>query len=460
MNRRAATAACLAFVTIAVADAPFGGARADEPSSVEAVAASTPTAAPSAARTVTLEEAFVLARRHASDLRIADVAIDRANASERIALAALLPQVNGSLSYTQFDQAIERGGLVIRQPFSIGGNLSVSENLSLRSYQSYRSAGVSRQSSEAQLADARRTVLAAVARAYFSELAAERNAALARSQLEAATRQHVAVRARVDAGIAVALDASRSELAMLEAATRVADNDAALARAQDLFGQALGLEESVGAAEAPFPNADEPVGHYVSRALSSRSDLRVGDLRRESARLSRQDAWFRFAPTLNLAWNLNWTPQVTAFQPRPVQWSAVATLNIPFYDGGARYGALRDADGAIAQAQEQYEALERSIRIDVRDAHRRVETTGRAIEFARRSEQVATLAVGRAEASYAAGASTGLELDDARRSLEQAQLTVLVRVLERQLAVVDLLTHAGEDLLSAGNERETRDSGR
>lgn len=448
----------MAIVSLAVAESPLVTVRADEPSSVEAVAASTPSVAPTAARTVTLEEAFVLARRHASDLRVAEVAIDRASASERIALAALLPQVNGSLSYTQYDRAIEREGLVIRQPFSVGGNLSVSENLSLRSYQSYRSAGVSRQSSEAQLADARRTVLAAVARAYFSELAAERNAALARSQLEAATRQHVAVRARVDAGIAVALDASRSELAMLEAATRVADNDAALARAQDLFGQALGLEESVGAAEAPFPDANESVGHYVSRALSSRSDLRVGELQRESARLSRQDAWFRFAPTLNLSWNLNWTPQVTAFQPRQVQWSAVATLNIPFYDGGARYGALRDAEGAIAQAQEQYEALERSIRIDIRDAYRRVETTGRAIEFARRSERVAALAVERAEASYAAGASTGLELDDARRSLEQAQITVLVRVLERQLAVVDLLTHAGEDLLSAGNERETRDA--
>src|SRR5690349_14528096 len=80
---------------------------------------------PEPSRRISLQQAFELARRGASDIHLAELAIERARAAERIALAALLPQVNASFSYTRWDQAVERMGLVIRQQDTFAGNVTV-----------------------------------------------------------------------------------------------------------------------------------------------------------------------------------------------------------------------------------------------------------------------------------------------------------------------------------------------
>ncbi|MCA9602401.1 MAG: TolC family protein, partial [Myxococcales bacterium] len=355
---------------------------------------------PVVSTSVSLLEALALAKQHASDVRIARDQTERADAAQRTALAALLPSFTGNLSLTRWDKEIARSGIVVRRLNTVGGSLNATENLSLRSWNAYRSAGVSADAAELDLKNAHRLMLASVASAYFAELASERNATLARSQLTQADRQYRAVKARLDAGVALAIDASRAELAVLDAARRVSDADAALARNQDLLGQAIGLDEPVAATEAPAPEAGDTVESYVTRALTKRPDLRSAKLAKTIADYAIDDAWFRFAPSLGITWQLTWTPQTTTFQPNPTQWSAVATLSVPIFDGGARYGALRDARAAFHQSEERIRALTRSIRNDIRDAHRRVETASRAFDIAQRSVDVARLSAEQAEAAY------------------------------------------------------------
>ncbi len=398
---------------------------------------------PEPGRRITLQVAMRIAREGSSDLRLAALSIERSRAAERIALAGLLPNLSASFSYTHWDQAVERMGLVIRQQDTFAGAIVANENLSLQRWNATRIADANTRVSSAQEREAQRLAMASVARAFFGELAAERNAVLARSQLAAAERQHRAVVARVTAGVALSIDSARSELAMLDAARRVADIDASLGRARDLLGLALGLDEAVAAEQSEIA-IDGTLEAHLSSALRTRPDIRAARASLEAAELGVEDAWFRFVPTLGLSFTLNWTPQTTAFNPNPTQWLGVATLTLPIFDGGARYGALDDAEAVVAQARERIRALERVVRADVRDAHRRVEAASRSFEFAERSVAVARLAAERAEAAYNSGALTGLELDDARRAVEQAELTAILRALDRELAMVDLLSFVGE----------------
>ncbi|MCC7537687.1 MAG: TolC family protein [Deltaproteobacteria bacterium] len=387
-----------------------------------------------------------LRRAHAStsEIRLARLAVERAEEAERAALSALLPNLTATAAYTRYDSEIERAGVgVIREADLFSGTVVASETIVPRTFGTRRTAAASTRLARSRVRDAARLVRASAARTFYTVLTARRAAALARTQLQGAIRQHRATDARIRAGVALPIDRSRAELAVLEAARRVADADATLARAQDQLGHVLALEEPVDAEGDPAPRADEPLDRWIERAFSRRADLRVLDASRLVARRTLSEQWLRFLPTLSISWTLNWTSASTAFSGDNVSWVAVGQLTVPLYDGGARYSAIRDAGLALDEIAEREVQLRRSVRLEVRDAFRRVETARRALELSQRSVDVAERARRRAEAAYAAGALTGIELDEARRQHEEAETTVLLRALDRQLAMVDLLAASG-----------------
>lgn len=396
------------------------------------------------ARRVTLEQALRIAHASTSEVRLARLAVERAEEAESAALAALLPSLTAAAAYTRYDTEISRPGVgVIREADVVSGSVVASETIVPRTFGTRRTAAASTRLARARVRDAARLVRAAAARTFYTVLTARRAAALARTQLQGSIRQHRATEARIRAGVALPIDRSRAELAVLEGARRVADADATLARAQDQLGHVLALEEPVDAEGEPTPRADEPLDRWIERASARRADLRVVETSRLVAERSLSEHWLRFLPTLSISWTLNWTSASTAFSGENVSWVAVAQLTVPIYDGGARYSALRDARLAIDEINERETQLRRSVRLEVRDAFRRVETARRAVDLARRSVEVAARGRRRAEAAYAAGALTGIELDDARRQHDEAETTVLLRALDRQLAVVDLLAASG-----------------
>jgi outer membrane protein TolC len=413
-------------------------------------------------RRVTLAQALAAASRAAADARLAELGVRRALAAERAALAALLPQINGVGSISLFDREVERAGQVLRPRYQYGFDLQVQETFSVRAWNGTRIAAAGTRAARLRAEEAQRQARGAVARVYYALLAARRNAELARQQLAAALRQDQVVAARLEAGAGVPLDRARTEIAVLDARQRVAQADAQLAQQQDLLGQALGLDEPVDAAEEdarlPVPglpgvrgagpasqgvSAGGPLDRYVANATRARADLRAADAQIAAARLQVDDAWFRFLPALQIAWTGLYRGPTTLFNPTDTQWTAVASLVVPLYDGGARYGALDDARAQVAEAEERAAQLRRSAHAQVRDAYRRAETALRSLELAERSVALAAQNRERAEVAYAAGAATGVELDDARRQHDQAETTRLLRALDRQLALVDLLTAAG-----------------
>lgn len=415
-------------------DAPAAAARTNEAPPLPAI----PT------DSVTLETALAEASNAATDPVVAALQIARAQAAERMALGAVLPFVNGSGNLYQYDSSIERAGSLIRGAQAYDINLQVGVNLSGRAFNALSTTASQTRVAEMQSEDAQRLARATAAKAFFAVLAARRNAEILRSQYAAAVRQDTAVAVRVEVGTAVPLDRARSELAVLDVSRRIVDADAQLQRSWDVLGLALGRETPVNASDVPEPEQHESLDTFLERAVGARPDLRALHGQIEVAEHGVDDAWWRFGPTLGISWAATYRGPTTLFSPDPSSWTALATLSVPFFDGGTRYGALRDARAQVEQARARESALRRSIRADVRDAFRRVESAAQGIEIAARSADVARSNAGRAEAAFAAGASNGIELDDARRNLEQAEITLLLRRLDRQIALIDLLTAAGQ----------------
>lgn len=394
-------------------------------------------------RHMNLTQALSEASRSASDARLAEIAVRRSQAAERMALAGLLPTVNGIANVNLYDREVSNAAGVVRSQYQYDLDLQVQESLSVRTWNATRIASANTRVARLRSEEAQRLTRASVAKVYFAVLSARRSAEITRSQLASALRQDESVAARVEAGAAVPLDRARTEIGVLEARQRMEAADAQLAQQWDLFGQSLGLEEPVEADEAPAPDPGEPLARYLERALGSRADLRTLEASHASARLQIDDAWMRFLPSLSLTWTGMYRGPGTVFSPGGTQWTAAASLVVPIFDGGLRYGALADARAQVADAEERASQLRRSVRVQVRDAYRRAETAGRTIVLAERSVALSRQNLERAELAYQAGAATGVELDDARRQLEQAETTLLLRSLDRQLAMIDLMASAG-----------------
>lgn len=395
------------------------------------------------ARHLNLTQALTEASSTASDARLADIAVRRSLAAERMALAGLLPTVSGVGNLTLYDREVTSLAGVLRPHYGYDLDLQVQESVSLRAWNATRIAEANTRTTRLRADDAKRLLRSSVARVYFAVLTARRNSELARTQLASALRQDEAVGARIEAGAAVPLDRARSQIGVLEARQRVESADAQLAQQWDLFGQSLGLEVPVEAEESPAPEPGEPLARYLDRALGARTDLRALEATRDVARLQVDDAWLRYVPSLSLTWTGAYRGPATVTNPTTTQWTAVASLVVPIFDGGLRYGALADARAQVADAEERSAQLRRSVRVQVRDAYRRAETAGRTIVFAEQSVALSRQNLERAELAYQAGAATGVELDDARRQLETAETTLLLRSLERQLAMIDLMASAG-----------------
>jgi outer membrane protein TolC len=113
--------------------------------------------------------------------------------------------------------------------------------------------------------------------------------------------------------------------------------------------------------------------------------------------------------------------------------------SIPIFDGGVRYGQLRDRRARLRQARLNQEALERTVASEVRQAYRAWQTALTTVEISARQLQLAQDAHRLALAAYEAGAASNLEVVDAQRALANAEVNVELQRLGAQLSLIQLL---------------------
>jgi len=290
----------------------------------------------------------------------------------------------------------------------------------------------------------RRTLALSVVNAMLSTLAASRVAELNRVGLRSSLERLALTQARLQFGQGTPLDVDRAEQDVAASRALLISGDESLRQTREALGAALGSPIPIAApGDLSLDDFEAAVARTckLNDDLERRPDVVAARLRAEIAERGVHDADLMFAPYVTASSQLS-TANTAVLAPQTT-WNAQAVLTIPLYDGGVRYGAMKDTEAALTQARQALAAARISAVVSAAQAARGVSVYEESRKVAQEQRDLAARIDQRTRDSYARGAGTSLDLVISAQSLRQAEINlVLLEVQEGQARASAVLTNA------------------
>ncbi|HWR49499.1 MAG TPA: TolC family protein [Bryobacteraceae bacterium] len=388
---------------------------------------------------LTLKQAVEIATAPEGNTRVKLVAeaVDQANARSAQARAALLPNVDASVSQMNQTRNLAAMGIRIDLPipgFSFPGRVGpfntfdarISGTQTIFDFGAIRRLQASRaavRASEAEGESTRDEVAAQVAMLYVNALAARAHVEAAESNVSLAEALARTAENRRKAGTGTGIESTRAEVQLANERQRllVARNQFRQAQLQLLRGMGVSLG---GELELADPLEYRPVEalsdrEAVDRALTARADWKAQQRRQESARLSYSGTKFERLPSL--AGFADYGSIGNGFGSAvPTRTYGVA-LRVPLFDGGRRDARRSESLSQFRAEQIRTDDLKSQIDLEVRlalDAQRSAEEQ---VKVAVEGLSLAEREVEQARRRYEAGVANSIEPTDAQTRLERAR---------------------------------------
>ncbi|MGA2450182.1 MAG: TolC family protein [Polyangiaceae bacterium] len=409
------------------------------------------------------EEGLAFLRTRSTDLKMALDQVLQAEAQTRIALAQYLPWINannaGGATYVHqlLTRALANGtslsayGVVsttqVPVPDTLSGSLQLQQALiNVPAFDQISINELGEDASRLSVAAEKRTLALSLANQIVAVVTAERAAEINRVGLRVALEQlDITVRKRA-LGAATGLDVVRAQQNAANARASLVTGDESLREAREALGLAIGIPEETGVAPNVNINGIAQSAlescHPVAR-LDQRSDIAAAQMQLDVAKRNLQNVWYTFLPTLGLGSALLASSPASSGFPNPL-WTVTLNLEVPIWDGGTRYGNLRNARAAEDIAAQQLEALRRQAIIQVQQAQRGLEVAQQSDKVATEQRDLAAQNDTMTQTAYMAGQGTSLELVTASEAHRQAEINLALQdfnvVKARILAVLALAT--------------------
>jgi outer membrane protein TolC len=378
------------------------------------------------------EEAVELWSKQSTDARIAAEELVRASGRRRMALGGLLPQASGSalasfsLLPTPPGEATT-AALFGAAPYQTIGLVAQLAVIDLRAWNTLATAIDGERATKLSVSDARRLLLVNLAQALMSAVASERILELNTAGLDdALARLSLSEKAQA-AGAATSLDLARLRQDVALARGQVVSAKEGVRQARETLGIALGLDEAVAVApgfQLDGLAAKVPAACRAVAGLDERPDVQAALARVDLAHRGVLDVQSQFLPSVAVR-----TAAQAYFLPGAVFpiWNFQAVLTVPIWDGGTRYGALRDAKAQESQAEARHVATVRQARIELERARRGIEVAneGRAEAAEALAQAVQTELLTRK--AWDSGIGTSLELVTAASSVRAQRLSLALK---------------------------------
>jgi outer membrane protein, multidrug efflux system len=377
-------------------------------------------------------DAVGILRSRSSDLRIALDEIDRAQGALRQTLATSLPVLTGSANVTKNvlrKELCTPLGLCSDEPipdaYTYGASVTLTQPLiSPRTWHAAKTARMGVDAARLSAEDQARLLAIGLANSIVSVVTAERLSELNRSGLRAALERLALARRRSALGAANALDVVRADQDVATARSAVVSGDETLRQAREALGIALGSSEAWGVPREINLDALEASARAtcgVAETLDDRADVAAARVNSEIAKRGVDDVWLQFSPTVNV---------VSVFSassvPFPNQiheaWTIAGVLTVPFFDGGARYGALHATRAELDQAVQRLEAARRGASVQVTQAKRGVEVAAESLKVAGDARDLARETERLSRVAFQVGSGTSLDLIESGRQLRAAEI--------------------------------------
>ena len=303
-----------------------------------------------------------------------------------------------------------------------------------------RTAGRARELGGARVEAATQDVLFGVAQLYYGAASLQQVVAVQERTLET-WRRHEA-----DAEQLVAQGAA-PKLALLKARTDRARAEEDLIRSRNSYDATRQALATLLDRDADFEVARPPAPAAVlgdpEEDAAARPDVRAALAGESLAQSEENEITARYLPTIGLTGDWQWA-SITGFTGKHQGWEVTLGARWTLFDGGRREADRAEAEHRVAEA----EAFTAQARTKARDEVRRAQLDrDSAYAAQRKAEEQARLAaeaLQHAQAAYAQGAATYLEVSDATTAQENADLALVTEELNAQLAGLRLARAAGQ----------------
>jgi outer membrane protein TolC len=404
------------------------------------------------------QEAIALLRGRSTDLKVSLDAVLQAEAKTRVALSQYLPTIVGQGIYTHniitkpgLGLSLNPGGSVVSSsriptPNIYGATVQLTQDIiNVQEFDQISIDELGEDASRLSVDDEKRTLALSVANQIVAVVTAERDAEINRVGLRVAIEQAEISERKQALGAANGLDVVRARQNVANARATLVTGDETLREAREALGLALGVPEETGVS----PTVD--VGGLAQDAASScrtvptvddRADVAAARTNLEVAKRTLDNVWYTFLPTVTAQSSLS-AASLVGNGPNPT-WSIEGILQVPIWDGGARYGNLRNARAAQDIAAQQLEALRRQAIIQVEQARRQLIVAEESAHVASEQRDLAAQNDQMTQLAYQTGQGTSLELVTASEAHRQAELSFALAefnvVKARLLAMLALAT--------------------
>lgn len=394
------------------------------------------------------DDALALIKAQSPDYITAAQSVVRAEAEKRITLAAVLPMLDAQASFThQFYTtafSILTPSAGNGQPAAVG---FVSPPSNLRTFAGnfswavvdprgiYRVGTASETIKVAKLsfADQRREIALSVVHSMLATLAAARVAEVNRVGLRSSLERLALTQARLKYGQGTALDVDRGLRDADSARRLIISGDEALLQAREALGAALGSPLAIsppGGLDLDEFEAAVARTCHLNDDIDRRPDVAAARGQVDVAERRVHEAELLFSPTLSFGSQFA-DNNVAVLGPTKT-WDVQALVNVPLYDGGARYGALRDARAAAEQARQNLIATRLNAIVGSAQAQRLVGVRQAARDVSKRQVELAQRIDDRTRDGYANGFGNSLDLVTSAQDLRQSQIDLAL--LDYQVA--------------------------
>jgi outer membrane protein TolC len=405
------------------------------------------------------DEAVTYLRGRSTDLKIAFDQVLQAEAQTRVALAQYLPTITGTAVYSHqlitntvtSGVAITGSGVTTSTSVPIPNTLSAQLQLQqpLVNVPAFEQISINELGEDAarlSVDDKKRTLALSLANQIVAVVTAERSAEINRVGLRVALEQLEITRRKQALGAANGLDVVRAEQNAANARATLVTGDESLHEAREALGLALGVPEETGVASNVNVNglAEGALSScHVVPSVDDRPDVAAARENLEVSKRNLKNTWFTFLPTLSAQSQLTGTSPSAVGYPNPT-WNIQAILSVPLWDGGTRYGNLRNARAAEDVAAQSLESLRRQAIIQVEQAQRQLSVAEVSDKVALEQRDLAAKNDTMTQQGYMVGQGTSLELVTASEAHRQAELNLALAdfnvVKARLLAVLALAT--------------------
>lgn len=418
----------------------------------------TPAGSPQPLR-LTLNRAVEVAMEDNARVRIAGEAAQQADSRVSQARAALLPNVDGHVSYANQTRNLEAFGLGITAsalgipfptlvgPFNVfdvraGGSQTIVDLSAIRRYQASKAArGAARHQVDATAEEA----AAAVAYAYLAALRAEAELEAVAANIglaEAVLKQAEDLKA---AGTGTGMEVTRSQVQLAHERQRrvVVENSRRRARLQLLRAMGLGLDTEIALDDVlEYRPADPQLLLDASkRALAERPDY-LAQLDRESnARLAANATSLDRLPSV--AFFGDYGRIGTGIDNTVVTRTYGFAARIPIFNGGRQDALRSEASSQYRAEQIRTRDLADQIVVEVQIALDSLRSADEEVRVAREGLGLAEAELEQARRRYVSGVAPQLEVTEAQTQLTRARDNLVEALFHHVQARIDVAQATG-----------------